>query len=85
MATILSAYDRGTLYGRCDASCYDGKETVCDCICGGVNHGVGLAQALTNTAALSENWMKRDRTVRRSRAVTFDTPLLTQKSLFDAG
>lgn len=82
MATLLSAYDRGTLYGRCDASCYAGTKTVCDCICGGVNHGVGLEVALANTAAMSEEWLKRDRSQRHSRSVTFDTPLVTQPKLF---
>jgi hypothetical protein len=82
VATILSAYDRGSLYGRCDASCYDGTKTECACICGGVNHGVGMVQALANTAAMSDGWLKRDRNFRHSRSVTYETPLVTQKSLF---
>jgi hypothetical protein len=38
--------------GRCDAKCYDAKETECDCICGGRNHGAGMVHALQNTADL---------------------------------
>ena len=80
--TIISAYDRGTMYGRCDASCYDGTKTDCDCICGGVNHGVGLTRALANTAAMSDNWLKRDRNSRHSRSIAFDMPLISQRNLF---
>ena len=33
---------------RCDARCYGAKHSKCHCICGGLNHGAGLQQALTN-------------------------------------
>lgn len=33
---------------RCDANCYNGKAKKCTCLCGGKNHGVGLAQARRN-------------------------------------
>jgi hypothetical protein len=35
--------------GRCDAKCYEAKEKICKCCCGGKNHGVGLRQAIENT------------------------------------
>lgn len=35
--------------GRCDAKCHDATSPDCDCVCGGVNHGVGLHQAVANT------------------------------------
>ena len=34
---------------RCDAKCYDAKEEVCNCICGGRNHGKGISKARENT------------------------------------
>jgi len=40
---------------RCDSRCYDAECAQCDCICGGVNHGVGLAKALDNTRSLAES------------------------------
>lgn len=39
---------------RCDAKCYLAKCTECDCICGGLNHGAGHAQALINTRTFAE-------------------------------
>ena len=34
---------------RCDARCYNGKQTTkCKCICGGRNHAGGFSQALSN-------------------------------------
>jgi hypothetical protein len=33
---------------RCDARCYDAKRDHCTCLCGGLNHGAGLKQAMTN-------------------------------------
>lgn len=31
--------------------CYDASSEECDCICGGNNHGVGRAKAITNLRA----------------------------------
>lgn len=39
---------------RCDERCYGATGGTCDCVCGGANHGKGLAQALQNTAKLAE-------------------------------
>lgn len=33
---------------QCDARCYDAHGPKCDCVCGGSNHGRGLAGALRN-------------------------------------
>lgn len=32
----------------CDSRCYCAKGPICNCICGGVNHGVGYEQAVEN-------------------------------------
>ncbi len=39
----------GRLIGRCDARCHDATEPVCDCCCGGRNHGKGLERAVAQT------------------------------------
>jgi len=36
---------------KCDEKCYNAKSMRCTCICGGVNHGVGLRQAIENLEA----------------------------------
>ena len=31
---------------KCDARCYNAKGKKCTCVCGGINHGIGLEAAL---------------------------------------
>jgi hypothetical protein len=33
---------------RCDSRCYKATGGKCKCICGGLNHGVGLVKAINN-------------------------------------
>ena len=44
---------------RCDARCYDAAGGECDCVCGGANHGRGLAQALVNTQQIAEEMLDK--------------------------
>jgi len=39
---------------RCDARCYEAKGKDCHCVCGGENHGIGLAAAVENTKERGE-------------------------------
>ena len=49
MTTVLAVYNSDGCVGRCDAKCHDAKPGApCDCICGGANHGAGLAIAMAN-------------------------------------
>lgn len=48
MVTLLRVTTNGRS-GRCDAKCHDAHDADCDCVCGGINHGVGLEQAVRNT------------------------------------
>ena len=59
MATLIAVYTSAGCVGRCDAKCYQAKHSDCDCICGGKNHGKGLATAKGNTRHLAEEWAKR--------------------------
>lgn len=45
---IIARKPDGSALGRCDAKCYTAKGLKCTCICGGINHGVGLNQAIHN-------------------------------------
>ncbi len=44
--------------GRCDAKCYNARHPECECVCGGANHGAGLARALDNTRIMAEVWLE---------------------------
>jgi len=48
----------GRLVGRCDARCYNGRsrDSRCDCVCEGLNHGVGLEAALENVSRIRQEW-----------------------------
>jgi hypothetical protein len=59
MATLLAVYNSEGCVGRCDAKCYNAECTHCDCICGGLNHGAGLAKAAANTAELADAMIEK--------------------------
>lgn len=48
MSTLMSTGNSSGETGRCDAKCYNAKSEVCNCCCGGRNHGVGITQAVAN-------------------------------------
>ncbi|MBA7680745.1 hypothetical protein ES703_89066 [subsurface metagenome] len=48
MATLIKVITKGGVVRRCDARCYNARHPKCVCICGGVNHGVGLKNAVEN-------------------------------------
>lgn len=62
MTALLIIRRGGDVTGMCDASCYDAKNSRCECVCGGTNHGAGLAAAIANTRRLSAEWIHRART-----------------------
>lgn len=51
MTTLIHAQGAGA--GRCDAKCYDARGHDCDCVCGGMNHGMGAQGARENTKNLA--------------------------------
>ena len=76
MATVFESWGvDGSLIGRCDAKCHDAKGDKCKCVCGGLNHGVGLINTTVNTEAfhklIDENIKYGTRAIQR--------PLFTQE------
>jgi hypothetical protein len=61
MTTLISYQSSGGDRGRCDSRCYDARESDCDCVCQGVNHGVGRQEAIENTRELGESWLEHAR------------------------
>lgn len=57
MATLIAAYNSSGCIGRCDAKCYNATDPDCTCICGGMNHGAGVAKAADNTREMFERWI----------------------------
>lgn len=53
VTTLISAGNSGGIYGRCDAKCYNANGGDCHCICGGINHGKGLAEATELTSNMA--------------------------------
>ncbi len=82
MTTLIAAYNSEGCIGRCDAKCHDAIEPDCDCICGGMNHGVGVAQAIANTEVLAEEWMKAYQK-KTGQQLDFKVVLGYQLSLFE--
>jgi hypothetical protein len=59
MATLIEVRNNNGLVGRCDAKCYGAIDALCDCVCGGANHGAGLRQAQSNTEQMIEEMLKK--------------------------
>lgn len=59
MATLIAVYNSEGCVGRCDAKCYNAQCENCNCVCGGLNHGAGLAKAADNTAELAESMIEK--------------------------
>lgn len=49
MTTLIRTGNGSGKKGRCDARCYEAITPICQCCCGGMNHGVGLRKAAQNT------------------------------------
>jgi hypothetical protein len=58
MTTLITVGNSSGVVGRCDAKCYNAKGGRCKCVCGGANHGAGLAAAQENTNAHAAEWIK---------------------------
>jgi len=57
--TLIEVRDSSGLVGRCDARCYGGNPAGvdrCDCVCEGLNHGIGLDAALNNVSRIVQEW-----------------------------
>jgi hypothetical protein len=83
MTTLIAVYNSEGCVGRCDAKCYNATSPQCDCICGGKNHGAGLAQARQNTQSMAEAWLDKyikERKIQNARSEI--DPGLKQRSLF---
>jgi hypothetical protein len=57
----------------CDANCYGVRRvsmTKCTCVCGGINHGVGLSKARENTRALHGDsyWREKHKGIKFAEA-----------------
>lgn len=48
MSTVIIYRITSRRIRKCNAGCYNAHGDVCHCICGGINHGVGLEKALEN-------------------------------------
>ncbi len=59
MAILIEVRNGSRVVGRCDAQCYNVAKPHCDCICGGINHGVGLAKAQAATPAIAEDHIRQ--------------------------
>jgi len=57
MTTLIVVSTSQGLAGRCDAKCYEATCTVCECVCGGRNHGMGREKAIDNTRTLAAQWI----------------------------
>jgi hypothetical protein len=72
--TLIAVYNSEGCVGRCDAKCYQATDPVCDCICGGINHGAGLTKATGNTREMAEDWIERYSLENNLKGADWDVP-----------
>ena len=60
--TLIAMYNSDGCIRRCDAKCHNAVTSLCTCICGGLNHGVGKVQAIKNTREIVGDLLKKDET-----------------------
>lgn len=58
--TLIRVTNHDGSQRRCDARCHNAKQPTCDCVCGGMNHGVGTKQALANTRLAASKLLGKD-------------------------
>jgi hypothetical protein len=74
---ILLRWKQHGSRGRvCNEQCYNAKHKKCHCICGGINHGVGLQVARENTRHSALLWSDKP---------NFEVVLHQQKFQFPIG
>lgn len=56
MAVLIGIYTPKGCAVRCDARCYNAAGGLCECICGGMNHGKGRRKAAENTHKHHKEW-----------------------------
>jgi hypothetical protein len=80
--TLFAIYKPdGRCVGKCNAYCYMGRSRVCNCICNGENHCLGLRKALDNTRQKCTDWMKQLSRRKRKRYMWYINPQVWQPSL----
>jgi hypothetical protein len=86
MSTLIAAYNSDGCIGRCDDKCHNAKHPVCNCICKGLNHGVGYAQAIANTVKLVDKTLEEYRLqnpdhkiIKKMRNITKEQALLCKQ------
>lgn len=78
----------GKIIGCCARHCYDSDDFRCNCICDGVNHGVGrIAAAMNVIDGIQINWKNTWAKVPKSECLVIiprgTYRLATQRTLFD--
>lgn len=56
-STLLALYLGRDLVGRCDVNCWGGTDARCECLCNGLNHGIGLDAAVEQTRRMVDEWI----------------------------
>lgn len=52
---LITKTDSSGHVRHCDEKCYNAHEPECDCVCGGINHGIGLARAIANVEIMRQS------------------------------
>lgn len=75
MATLLISKIGSKVVGRCDEHCHNAEQPVCNCICKGANHGIGLTKAIKQKEVVLDEIIENMTTEEVPEALTVQRPL----------
>lgn len=82
MSIMIAIYsgDSKRPVAKCDAHCYNSttEPSWCNCLCGEINHGVGVNQAVENTITHGQEWADKwlaNHHIDNPRVVFFTRPV----------
>jgi len=76
MKSLIFIRHNKKLVSKCDSRCYLAKQPDCNCVCGGMNHGKGLDQAIINTQSYYKRWVRKFKKQRKLTKLVVKVPAL---------
>lgn len=65
MFTLITVQKNDGSKRQCDGRCYNATSCSCTCVCLGLNHGIGLREAIRQTSIYKKDFLERYKGARK--------------------